>query len=94
MTKESELIEQIVGRYDVDTGMLIPILQDLQADCGYLPQEHLLCLEVAEGAPQPVEILLGVEDGEVSIPAELSCAVEDAGLPPHQERLDPASLES
>jgi NADH:ubiquinone oxidoreductase subunit E len=44
MAKESELIEQIVDRYDADTGMLIPILQDLQADCGYLPQEHLLCL--------------------------------------------------
>jgi NADH-quinone oxidoreductase subunit E len=44
MTKESELVEQIVDRYDADTGMLIPILQDLQADCGYLPQEHLLCL--------------------------------------------------
>lgn len=44
MTKESELVEQIVDRYDADTGMLIPILQDLQADCGYLPPEHLLCL--------------------------------------------------
>jgi NADH:ubiquinone oxidoreductase subunit E len=44
MAKESELIEQIVDRYDADTGMLIPILQDLQADCGYLSQEHLLCL--------------------------------------------------
>jgi len=44
MTKESELIEQIVGRYDADTGMLIPILQDIQADCGYLPLEYLQCL--------------------------------------------------
>jgi NADH-quinone oxidoreductase subunit E len=44
MTKESELVERIVDLYDADTGMLIPILQDLQADCGYLPQEHLLCL--------------------------------------------------
>jgi NADH-quinone oxidoreductase subunit E len=44
MTKESELIEQIVDRYDADTGMLIPILQDLQADCGYLPLEYLSCL--------------------------------------------------
>lgn len=44
MTKESELIDQIVDRYDADTGMLIPILQDLQADCGYLPLEYLCCL--------------------------------------------------
>ena len=44
MTKENELIEQIVDRYDADTGMLIPIMQDLQADCGYLPLEHLRCL--------------------------------------------------
>ena len=44
MTKENELIEQIIDRYDADTGMLIPIMQDLQADCGYLPPEHLRCL--------------------------------------------------
>lgn len=44
MTKENELIEQIVDRYDADTGMLIPIMQDLQADRGYLPLEHLRCL--------------------------------------------------
>lgn len=44
MTKENELVEQIIGRYDADTGMLIPIMQDLQADCGYLPLEHLRCL--------------------------------------------------
>lgn len=44
MTKENELIEQIIDRYDADTGMLIPIMQDLQADCGYLPLEHLRCL--------------------------------------------------
>lgn len=44
MTKENELVEQIIDRYDADTGMLIPIMQDLQADCGYLTQEHLRCL--------------------------------------------------
>ena len=44
MAKESELIERIVDNYDADTGMLIPILQDLQEDCGYLPPEHLRCL--------------------------------------------------
>ena len=44
MSKESELIEQIVDRYDADTGMLIPMMQDLQVECGYLPQDHLRCL--------------------------------------------------
>lgn len=41
MPKDRELIEQIVKRYDGDTGMLIPMMQDLQSECGYLPAEHL-----------------------------------------------------
>ena len=41
MTEENELIEKIVGRYDGDIGMLIPMMQDLQAECGYLPVDHL-----------------------------------------------------
>ena len=41
MPKDRDLIEQIVKRYDVDTGMLIPMMQDLQSECGYLPAEHL-----------------------------------------------------
>jgi NADH:ubiquinone oxidoreductase subunit E len=44
MTKENELIGQIVDNYDGEVGMLIPMLQDLQAECGYLPVEHLRCL--------------------------------------------------
>lgn len=44
MVKENELIEQIVDNYDGEVGMLIPMLQDIQADCGYLPKEHLCCL--------------------------------------------------
>lgn len=44
MTKEKELVEQIIDNYDGDDGMLIPMMQDLQADCGYLPKEHLHCL--------------------------------------------------
>ncbi|MFW6158565.1 MAG: NAD(P)H-dependent oxidoreductase subunit E [Planctomycetota bacterium] len=40
--KESdELLETIVGRYAGDTGMLIPMMQDLQAECGYLPADGL-----------------------------------------------------
>ncbi len=41
MPQDMELIEQIVKRYDEDTGMLIPMMQDLQSECGYLPVEHL-----------------------------------------------------
>ena len=36
-----ELIEQIVARYDAETGMLIPMMQDLQTECGYLPADDL-----------------------------------------------------
>lgn len=41
MPQDMELIEQIVKRYDEDTGMLIPMMQDLQSECGYLPPNHL-----------------------------------------------------
>ncbi len=41
MPQDKELIEQIIKRYDEDTGMLIPMMQDLQSECGYLPAEHL-----------------------------------------------------
>jgi NADH-quinone oxidoreductase subunit E len=35
------LIEEIVARYDGEVGMLIPMMQDLQAACGYLPVDQL-----------------------------------------------------
>lgn len=41
MAQESKIIEQIVDRYDGDDGMLIPMMQDVQAEFGYLPAEHL-----------------------------------------------------
>ena len=41
MEDEARLIKEIVNRYDNDTGMLIPMMQDLQAECGYLPAEQL-----------------------------------------------------
>lgn len=41
MEDEARLIKEIVNSYDNDTGMLIPIMQDLQAECGYLPAEQL-----------------------------------------------------
>jgi NADH:ubiquinone oxidoreductase subunit E len=44
MADEDKLIEQIVSRYDGDAGMLIPMMQDLQSECGYLPPDHLRSL--------------------------------------------------
>jgi NADH:ubiquinone oxidoreductase subunit E len=41
MAQNDKLIEQIVDRYDRDVGMLIPMMQDLQAECGYLPADQL-----------------------------------------------------
>jgi NADH-quinone oxidoreductase subunit E len=44
MNKDNDVIEQIVKRYDGEIGMLIPMMQDLQAECGYLPVDHLRLL--------------------------------------------------
>jgi len=44
MADEDKIIEQIISRYDGEVGMLIPMMQDLQAECGYLPVEKLRCL--------------------------------------------------
>ena len=35
------IIETIVRRYDGETGMLISMMQDLQAECGYLAADQL-----------------------------------------------------
>lgn len=44
MAEDNKLIEQIIGCYDRDAGMLIPMMQDLQANFGYLSTEHLCSL--------------------------------------------------
>lgn len=44
-------IEEIVARYDADPDMLIPMLQDVQAECGYLPADHLRRLARRLGVP-------------------------------------------
>lgn len=44
MVQEDKFIEQIVDSYDRDIGMLIPMMQDLQAKYGFLPSEKLRCL--------------------------------------------------
>ena len=41
VTVEEEQIERVVRRYDGEVGMLIPMMQDLQAECGYLPADQL-----------------------------------------------------
>jgi NADH-quinone oxidoreductase subunit E len=41
MTQEDKLIDDIADRYDGEVGMLIPMMQDLQAERGYLPAEDL-----------------------------------------------------
>ncbi len=38
------IIKEIVNRYNNDDGMLIPMLQDIQAEYGYLPPEQLRVL--------------------------------------------------
>jgi len=51
MADEDALIDRIVHRYDGDVGMLIPILQDVQAECGYLPVPHLRRLAARLSVP-------------------------------------------
>jgi len=51
MTEEHKLIEQIVELYDGEVGMLIPMMQDIQAECGYLPADYLRCLGKRLGVP-------------------------------------------
>ena len=38
---DNEITEEVIGRYEGDVGMLIPMMQDLQAEYGYLPAEQL-----------------------------------------------------
>jgi NADH-quinone oxidoreductase subunit E len=52
MPEVNELIEKIVDRYDGEIGMLIPMMQDLQAECGYLPTDHLRYLSKRLNVPQ------------------------------------------
>jgi NADH-quinone oxidoreductase subunit E len=41
LTAEEEQVERIVTRYAGEVGMLISMMQDLQAECGYLPADQL-----------------------------------------------------
>jgi NADH-quinone oxidoreductase subunit E len=44
-------VAAVVDRYGGDADMLIPMMQDVQAECGYLPQEELRALARALGVP-------------------------------------------
>jgi NADH-quinone oxidoreductase subunit E len=55
---DRELITQIVERYEGDPGMLIPMMQDLQAEYGYLPAEQLR--EIAKELKIPLTRVYGV----------------------------------
>jgi NADH-quinone oxidoreductase subunit E len=50
VVKESILLE-VVRRYEADPGMLIPMMQDLQAEYGYLPPQELKALAAELGVP-------------------------------------------
>ncbi|NIP27606.1 MAG: NAD(P)H-dependent oxidoreductase subunit E [Phycisphaerae bacterium] len=51
MTEDNKIIEQIINRYDGEAGMLIPMMQDLQAECGYLKAEYVRSLSKELGIP-------------------------------------------
>lgn len=44
MAQDNKIIEQIIDRYDGEIGMLIPMMQDIQSEYGYLPAEQLRAL--------------------------------------------------
>jgi NADH:ubiquinone oxidoreductase subunit E len=58
LTAEERQIDEIVARYGGEVGMLIPMMQDLQAECGYLPAEQLRRL--AERMELPLTRLYGI----------------------------------
>lgn len=44
-------IEDILARYEGHDGSLMPILQDIQETCGYLPETALECVSDRTGTP-------------------------------------------
>jgi len=58
MEKADKTIKTIIERYNGDKGMLIPMLQDLQSEYGYLPAEDLRRL--AKNLQIPLSQIYGV----------------------------------
>jgi len=56
--RNRELVKEIVGRYDAETGMLIPMMQDIQAEHGYLPRDALV--ELSEELAVPLSRIYSV----------------------------------
>ncbi|MHC4253953.1 MAG: NADH-quinone oxidoreductase subunit NuoE family protein, partial [Planctomycetota bacterium] len=52
-SEPDERVAKIVARYDGDAGMLIPMMQDIQEEFGYLPGEMLTDLSGCLGVPLP-----------------------------------------
>ncbi len=53
MTDTNEgTVATIIERYQGDSGMLIPMMQDIQTECGYLPQAELK--ELSSGLAVPL----------------------------------------
>ncbi len=50
-TVKEGFVQEVIGRYDGDQGMLIPMMQDMQAEYGYLPPEELARLAKELGVP-------------------------------------------
>jgi len=50
VVKEGFVLE-VIQRYEADRGMLIPMMQDMQAEYGYLPPEELKRLAAELGVP-------------------------------------------
>jgi NADH-quinone oxidoreductase subunit E len=55
---QAKLLQEIVDRYEGDTGMLIPIMQDLQSEHGYLPADELR--DLAKKLKIPLSRIYGV----------------------------------
>ena len=51
MADVEKVIDEVVTRYDGEVGMLISMMQDLQALCGYLPADQLRRLSRRLGVP-------------------------------------------
>ena len=49
--EHADTVAPIIERYSGDADMLIPMMQDVQAECGYLPQAKLKELSTALGVP-------------------------------------------
>jgi len=47
----NEKINAIINRYNGDKGQLVSVLQDIQAECSYLPKEALIQVSETMGIP-------------------------------------------